>query len=323
MKKIILLLMMSTTIGYSQERKSLQQDQIFACNDGCITGNVTIVKGQTATFTSSPTAQCTGCYDWDINGDPNSTDNSTVGTLQIVGSDIGKTVNLYGVAVGPFSIQLTYFDETGCHTCCFNGNVVNPQPNCCPPVLGGTFECRGGRNTGGILNINNNPNCPVDWAAISKIDIWLNAAYFTASGGTSSKTIMGPFTGPMGFSVVDTRVECYNGNCFGAIVTITYNNGCAPVQLSTNICDNNTPPGPLPKKNPIIVSPNPTNSIIKFDGTDLSKYKISITDDKGIEIISDRHIDSEINIQNQHRGIYLYRITDENGVVQEGRLIKE
>jgi hypothetical protein len=268
----------------------------------------------------------------DINNDPNSTQNSTVGNITIVSSDMGKTVLIRGNSNGPFSLNLTYFDETGCHTCTFNGEVITP-PNCCSPVLEGGFECRGSK-TGGWLNItNNNSNCNVEWTNFSKIDIQLNGAVFIAGGGDSKILYPSDLTSVpevgLGFSVIDPVLGCFHGNQFDAVVTFYYKNGCQPVQKRITFTDIGTPIlqqnnlRKINEKNQIIVSPNPTSSIIKFEGEDLSKYKISIIDGNGIEIIQNRNINREINIQDQKAGIYFYKITDENGFIQQGKIIKQ
>ena len=73
----------------------------------------------------------------------------------------------------------------------------------------------------------------------------------------------------------------------------------------------------------IVVSPNPTSSVVKFEGKDLNNYKVSIYNYNGIEIIKSSKLDQEINLQKQDKGIYFYIITDENGFKQEGKIIKE
>lgn len=73
----------------------------------------------------------------------------------------------------------------------------------------------------------------------------------------------------------------------------------------------------------ILVTPNPTTSIIKFQGEDLNNYKVSIFNIYGTEILKDSKIDQEINFEKQEKGIYFYIITDENGFKQEGKIIKE
>lgn len=116
MKKIILTLVFA--IGFCSMN--------FAqCNDGTITGYFTVILGQTTTFKASPDAQCDTCYDWDVNNHCDSSDNQTVGTLKIIGSDMGKTLTVEPTATGTFSVHLSYMDEKGYHTASYMGNVVS------------------------------------------------------------------------------------------------------------------------------------------------------------------------------------------------------
>lgn len=112
MKKILIALcVVMTSIGYSQ----------------CITGGPNIALNQTVTFTSVGVAQCTSCYDWDINNNSTSSDNTTVGNIRIVNSDMGQSVSIQGLAVGPFTINLNYITEAGCQQCTLSGNVYDPS----------------------------------------------------------------------------------------------------------------------------------------------------------------------------------------------------
>lgn len=95
------------------------------CNDGTITGYFTVILGQKTSFTATPNAQCDSCYDWDVNNHCSASDNQTIGTLKIVGSDMNKTLLIEPTAVGTFSVHLSYIDEKGYHTATFMGNVVN------------------------------------------------------------------------------------------------------------------------------------------------------------------------------------------------------
>jgi hypothetical protein len=323
MKKLFLFLIFSI-ITFGQKQNGIVPggggDQTLCTY---ISGPLTINVGQTVTFTSVNDAQCSQCYDWDINNDSNSSDNSTIGNLQIVGSDMNKTVSIKGLSVGTGKICLTYFTESGCNSCCIDITVIDP-PNCCAPKLDGWFECRGSGsgNTGGQLLINDNPNCPVDWSKISSIDIWLNGANFLGMYSGNSITLTGPFTGPLGFSVIDSLVECFYGNDFGAIVTFNYNNGCESVQVGGTWYDYNTPPS-LQKKNEISIYPNPTNSTIEFKGVDLEKYQVSIFDINGNSIIKNSKTNRKIDLSKQPQGIYLYKIEENGKVIQEGKITKK
>lgn len=321
MRKIILFLfLMQSLIIFGQNDQKIVPgggDQI-----ACISGALTINVGQTVNFSSIVTAQCPQCYDWDINGDSTSSDNSIVGNLQIVGSDMNSKVSIKGLSVGTGQICLTYFTESGAGSCCINVNIVDP-PNCNAPTLSGWFECRGsGPRTGGQLIINNDSS--VDWSKISSINIWLNGATFNAAPGGDTKVLTGPFTGAPGpYTITDSIPgDCYYGNSFGAIITVNYNNGCPSVQVGGNWYDYNTPPSVQPK-NAISVYPNPTNSTIEFKGLNLDKYQISIYDISGNQIINRSKIDSKVNLTKQKSGIYIYKIEENGKVIQEGKITKK
>ena len=92
---------------------------------------------------------------------------------------------------------------------------------------------------------------------------------------------------------------------------------------SGNFTNINTPPTVLKQNNQIIISPNPTNSLIKFEGENLSNYKVSIFNNSGIEIIKNMKIDQNISLEKQEKGVYIYVLTDDKGYKQEGKIIKE
>jgi hypothetical protein len=73
----------------------------------------------------------------------------------------------------------------------------------------------------------------------------------------------------------------------------------------------------------LIVYPNPTNSTINFKGENLDKCKVSIYNNLGIEVIKNSKANETIHLENLQNGIYLYKITDENGFEQNGKIIKE
>ena len=311
MKKVfsLLLIIGFSVITYSQ------------CSTGCISGNLTITLGQTLTFSSANLAQCTSCYDWDINSSATSTDNQTVGNVKIIGSDMNKTVQIQGLALGSFSIQLTYFDETGCHQCCFNGTVIPVGTNCNAPDIDGWFECQNS-NTGGQIIILGSTS--VSWANILKIEIELNGATFVAAPYTGQNliTLNGPFTD--GFAKHVYSPACAYQKSFGAFVRFYYKNGCPMVQKVGNYFDQGTPPKSLAKvNNTITLSPNPTNSIINFDGINMEKYTITIFDENGKIILENSKIEKSISIEKQKKGIYFYKISSESSVIKEGKIIKE
>jgi hypothetical protein len=319
MKKILYSILMIgfSIISYSQ------------CNTGCITGNLSITLGQTATF-SSPAAQCTSCYDWDINSNTTSSDNQTVGTVKIVGTDMGQTVQIQGIAVGAFSLQLTYFDETGCHTCCFNGNVVSSTVTPLPTV-----------NCFGFDPVQGTPDITAQGL--------LNYGYLGSPYGTPISSIGLTFTWYFKFQdgtllTFNVQNPTFRELCptnpvksFALIVS----NGVQTRQYKSIVAGYSIP-GVSGANTPtcfihpdcslgaksansikIIVSPNPTNSIIKFNGENLSDYEVSIFNSNGYEVVKKSKINQNISLEKQEKGVYLYIITNENGFRQEGKIIKE
>lgn len=72
----------------------------------------------------------------------------------------------------------------------------------------------------------------------------------------------------------------------------------------------------------IIISPNPTNSMLNFVGENLATYKVSLYNSEGIQIIKDSNIENKISLENFKKGLYIYILSDENGNKQEGKIIK-
>jgi len=289
----------------------------------CITGNTTIILGQTNTFSSVNLAQCNQCYDWDINDNSTSSDNGTVGNIQIVGSDMNQTVSIKGLAIGPFKLCLNYITETGCNSCCITGNVVPPPANCCSPDIDGWFECQN-NNTGGQIEILNNylNGCTVDWSKISSVNIQLVGATFMAPYSGTSYTKNSP-TGPFSMSVYSPG--CSYQKTFRAIVTFNYNNGCASVQKIGDYYDQGTPaarklsPNNLDK---IKVTPNPATNFIKFNGEKLSSLTVEIYDVNGKLVLNKANIKGDVSIGKLKKGIYFYKIYENKKVIQEGKVLK-
>jgi len=289
----------------------------------CITGNTTIILGQTNTFSSVNLAQCNQCYDWDINDNYTSSDNNTVGNVQIVGSDMNQTVSIKGLALGPFTLQLMYFDETGCHPCTINGNVVAAPANCCSPDIDGWFECQN-NNTGGQIEILNNylNGCTVDWSKISSVNIQLVGATFMAPYSGTTYTKYSP-TGPFSMSVYSPG--CGYQKTFRAIVTFNYNNGCTSVQKIGDYYDQGTPPDDrfLNKSAAKIqVTPNPAKNFLKFSGEKLNSLSVKIFDFNGKLVLSKTNITSDLSIERLKNGIYFYKIYDNKDIIQEGKILK-
>ncbi len=103
-----------------------------------------------------------------------------------------------------------------------------------------------------------------------------------------------------------------------SIISSTFSNcNCGTLPRLTNISETTN------NIKQIIVSPNPTNSIIKFSGENLEKYNVTIYDSNGTKIIDHSKIDAEISLEKQKKGVYLFIIEDNNGYRQESKIIKE
>lgn len=106
----------------------------FTCysqtNSGTITGYFNLSIGQKATYTASSNAQCENCYDWDINGNNISDQNTSHGNVKIVGSDQNKTIEIVALEAGHFELKVNYMDEEGFHSDVFSGNVILSDNSC-------------------------------------------------------------------------------------------------------------------------------------------------------------------------------------------------
>lgn len=313
MKKLLSLLAM---VGFS-----------LIANAQCISGPEVLYTGQTYTFTSVSTAQCTSCYDWDINGNTTSSDNQVVGNAQIIGSDQGQTVSIKPLVAGCFTVSLTYFDETNCHTCkpvtfCAVDPTPLPATNCFgfDPVQPSDVTSQGTMNYG---YLGSPYAAPLPDAGLSFT--W----YFKFQDGTLlTFYVQNPTFREL---CPDNPVKSFACVVSNGVTTKTYKSivsgypipGISGANSPTCFIHPDCSLGFRMANPEIKVSPNPTSSTIKFDGENLSNYTISIFNSNGTEIIKDAKIDTNISLEKQQKGIYLYIITDANGFRQEGKIIKE
>ncbi|MFT3795028.1 S8 family serine peptidase [Flavobacterium sp.] len=77
------------------------------------------------------------------------------------------------------------------------------------------------------------------------------------------------------------------------------------------------------KADRIKVYPNPVQSIVNFEGDDLSKYSISIYDQNGNPVMAKDTLEDSINMGQQEKGMYIYIISGANDYRQVGKLLKE
>ncbi|CAM3817780.1 MULTISPECIES: T9SS type A sorting domain-containing protein [Flavobacterium] len=303
MKNLFYLVLISLTINYA--------------NSQClINGPSEIIVGQTQTYSIPANAQCSNCYDWD----------TITSNIEIVGSDQNSSVSILALGSGSFDLQLTYFDENGCHTCVLKG-TCNPNTTCCAPILTGFYECRPAGNGGGTVRFETSSTCEIDWSNVSNIYIELNGATFNTAplSGQYFGTLNGPFNNP--FHLSFTGPNCTGGSSVGIYAKISYKNDCPPVEIFENFFDQGSPKQ-LNKKNTfnedkIKIFPNPTKSLINFEGEELSNFIINIYDNNGVQIIKNQTIDKPLNIEKNIPGIYSYIITNGSNYKQEGKIIKE
>lgn len=125
------------------------------------------------------------------------------------------------------------------------------------------------------------------------------------------------------FGSGNTVMNCFS-KTIASVTSITASTNCGGCESGTtyktaSIIEKNDI---IVEKSRIIVSPNPTNSVVRFDGLDLDKYKILIYDVTGKSIFKETKINTEINISKLMNGVYLYIITDDFGFSQEGKIVK-
>ena len=278
MKKFFLILL---SIGFSIMSYAQRS------TSSCITGSLSIILGQTLTF-SSPSAQCTNCYDWDINNIANSSNDQTFGTVKIVGTDMEQTVQIKGQALGSFSLQLTYFDETGCHTCFLNGNVVSgsgpiitPLPHeLCFGIASVTpaDENNEGALFKGFIGENSSVSISSTGLTFTWYILYANHTLLTLDGQNPTFRVICPNNGIRSFALlvsngVDTKqYRALSSDINYGISGFSGANSrdCSPWSACSD--------GPGWKTKPsekIIVSPNPTSSLIKFKGSELSSYRVN------------------------------------------------
>ncbi|PHS08111.1 MAG: hypothetical protein COA88_07395 [Kordia sp.] len=250
------------------------------CN---ISGPLTVMLGTSATFSIPNLAQCTECYDWD----------TLSSNISITSSDMNNTVIISANSLGQAHLQVTYFDEEGCHTCDILFDVINGDPaGCCEPELNSYFICGGWKSYGGHGAIYIAfPEC--DRTTVSSIDWVVNGANFISGPltGSSSGTTYGP--GSPG------NIDNLNCSVIQVQATVHYNNGCLSETLNETII-------PSSRVSENIIYPNPTSSEIKIN-LDSIKNKENIT----IKVID---IDSNQEVYNKR----VSRLKDSNEITIGG-----
>jgi hypothetical protein len=80
---------------------------------------------------------------------------------------------------------------------------------------------------------------------------------------------------------------------------------------------------PEVQKDRIILSPNPTKTVVTFEGSKLSDYSISVYDEAGKQVLNQIGINTSLSLEKLSAGIYIYAITGKDGYKQSGKIIKE
>ncbi|AWI26784.1 T9SS type A sorting domain-containing protein [Flavobacterium pallidum] len=323
MKKITFAaLCFFSMIGYSQS---------------CINGLSTVNVGTTVTYTTSAVAQCAECYDWDINGNPLSSDNTTVGNVRITGSDTANTVSIQVLAAGPFTVNLTYFNENGCNECTFSGTGVNPGTmlpkfTCFgyDPVVGvgpdpfsGTFN-QFFINGSGL----NAPGLTYQWFwRYSNGSLSSEYGFAPQFWEKCDGNAQGPANRIVAFGVIisngTTSAKYYScPNCTNAISIP----GFGPAQARTCFLHEVCAP-PITMRNAtqaIKLVSNPVRSTVKFEGDNLQDYQITFFDTNGKQMEGSKELSSSVAIDKFPKGIYIYKILDAAGtLILDGKIVKE
>lgn len=306
------------------------------CLITAVTPGSVIRVGQPVSFSIPSTlGQCTDCYDWDINGNN-----------MISGSDQKNTVTIIPTSRANFTLSVTYFDETGCHSCSFTPPNLPlpayplPNANCFgfDPVIinnSSNITSEGTLNYAYIGGPNQN-----SYSSTGLTFTWyfklLNGTLLTFNEQNPSFRQLCPNT-PNGIgNLNNSTVMSFACNVSNGVETREYRSIVPGWPISGISFINNTQTcfthqnciqkSLNPNSQQILkikVFPNPASSIINFEGIDLEKYSVTIFDVNGVNIIENSKIDKPINIENQKKGVLFYKISNENEVIQQGKLIKQ
>ncbi|KAI9452611.1 hypothetical protein F5148DRAFT_1289530 [Russula earlei] len=263
----------------------------------CISGPGVLLVGTSGTYSASGNpGQCSQCYNWSLSN----------GDAAISGTNLNSSVLINAISTGTVILTLNYFDGTGCHQCRDTITIVPP----------GTCDIP----TGQIISFVN---------ALGSPDLLFYSGTPVGLGGATSFSYFWTFTYGDGSTSNSTdQNPVFPVDCSNPVVraTVVISSGICSITLTkqwlTGICGTDglgiqAVAAPLIK-----VSPNPTNSLIRFEGKNLQQYKVSVVDVSGKYIIKDASLLTPVDIAKSENGTYLYVITDRNGVTQRGKVIK-
>lgn len=261
----------------------------------CISGSDTICLSQNSVYTvSSALGQCSQCYYWTV----------VSGGVSIVGSNTTNSVTLNANAAGPYRLQVTYFNATGCHVCTFDGIVKT----CCPSlnVLINWANVEGDNEIKFLLTtLANLDGYSFEWTFIHNDQT-------TSWSYDKEPYITVPCTNP----IKTASVKIYSGACT-TVVTKTY--------PGVGICGTSTDGFKIATETAavITVAPNPTVSTVYFTGKKLELYNIAVYNQAGYEVIKKTPVNKPLNLANYKKDIYLYVITGPDGFIQKGKILKQ
>lgn len=287
----------------------------------CIVGPDNLALNQTGIYSvSSALAQCTQCHDWDI-------DNLNVnvsGNAQITTDDRLNSVSIKRVGTGSITISITYFTETGCHSCSKTlasigggqvscdatiiSNHSSPYSNVLHPELNVYIDVYVGYQNpfpnNASVSIQYNPQ-PSGFCHVNCVPI-IVAPFFQSAMSYQFSIPVGSDGLNLGFYVP---------------ITVLYTD-----LVTGQTCSKILNPYFKPQTHPyrmINISPNPAKSTINIESENLENLNISFYDTFGSVVIKNNKLEKTISIENLKPGIYLYKIKEKDNVIQEGKIIKE
>lgn len=299
MKSIIPLILFFclANLGYSQ------------CS---IFGPTSILLNQTATFNipSSP-AQCGSCYDWDVSG-----------SGQVIGSDMGSSAQIRRTGTGAITISVTYFDETGCHSCSVTIAALGSSCNFTVAILDEYID--GTQSGSNLVYLLANtipqvgPGATYTWTVN-----YQNGTSYTGTT-TQSPSPIPAYTNNriVSASVVVNYLTCTASDSrifLNPIPDIGFGSGFGSGKVQStgelNLGDAD--------EQKFRLFPNPATSNIQIEGPELVKHTISILDMQGKVILEESDLTKEIDLEGKATGAYFYIIKDEDGQQQSGKIIKQ
>lgn len=278
-------------------------------NSQCrISGSNSLTVGQIYTFSiSSSLAQCSQCHDWDINN----SNNSTSGNLQINGSDMNNTVSITALSPGPFNINVTFFNETGCHTCSFSGNASGGI-NCNASIHSQTcapYSNWQQPNHNVMLSFSLNLNNPFPNPATVYFGpdtaVYQSGSTFIVAGGTYGMAANGSQISPVQFTL-NAPLDFPPG--FYVFLEVTYVDNITGLKCTKKLSHLFTSCSGSPYRSTNIdVKPNPykAGDVLYLDESYKSK-DIEILDMNGVRINFEIISDNMIQFYGE-KGIYLLR----------------